>query len=348
MAERNAASERQLGVPESRRKAFKISMDVLGTVEDINEVITMNENVANIACAMFNVLADPPWVYHLSVDNMNDLRTAEFKNWILKCDGKLPHIPYAYIDLAQTIFKCLASFSQNVTNINVLDTKQSLSNLDLTDLSKAGRYIKLFMHRIELNMEMGTADIPIPTFTPSNKNPTILAHEKLCATLLNTAQASNSRGVGNGPTISNKPPANTRKADAAARDHADAAKPSDYSAKRQKFDRNDEKRVAHRKTKGFIIPKSGASLDSIVPKGMQKTVCLAFASIGSDCPKAAQVCDGHHPFQLSDMSKDDQDLLFGHMIKNKSGYICSSMATKSGVVIDNKFKAVLGNASKRT
>ena len=74
---------------------------------------------------------------------------------------------------------------------------------------------------------------------------------------------------------------------------------------------------------------------------MQKTVCLPFALI-------AQVCDGHHPFQLSDMSKNDQDLLFGHMIKNKSGYICSSMATRSGVVIDDKFKAVLGNASKRT
>ena len=143
-----------------------------------------------------------------------------------------------------------------------------LNNLDLMDLSKAGRYIKLFMDRIKLNQDMGTADIPIPTFTPFGRNPDLIAQEKLPASLLSMVVVSNSHGAGNGPSGPNKPPANTHKADAAAHDHADPGKPSDYSAKRQKFDCYYEKRTAHRKTRGFIIPTSEASPGSIVPMGM--------------------------------------------------------------------------------
>ena len=360
--EKAVDDEEALGIPDAHRKIRKSNMTVLGTVSGIGDIITSNANIANVTGAIINVPKDAPWLYTLFVDGMSDLKAADFKDWMNKKGSGLSHMPFVLIEFGQTILKTLSMFCQNFANQNVIDcNKPILCDLDCSDLVFLGLYVKQFYDKLNMNKMMNTIDIPIPLMTPSTRNPKTVAENALRASIVSTLPQSqrsfmnqdsqrsfmnqdsqrsfmnqDSNNFGKGPGR-NQP---------APRKYEHGPSDADQPGKRQKNERNDAKRIEFRKTKGFIIPKRGVNPADVIPSGMEKQLCFAFATVGYDCSKPRQLCECDHPRRFSDISEVDRERLFNNLLKKKSGLIARG-ATKD-MNIDEKFKSVIGDASQST
>ena len=119
-------------------------------MQDVGDFTSLCINSNTIMMAMFSTEGPQP-LYHqfllIFVKTVNNRNWADFvcKEW------KYARPPLAFVFFfLERIFKLLADFSKNFTNINVVTMGRPISELDTSSLTKALTVMKAFINQVEL------------------------------------------------------------------------------------------------------------------------------------------------------------------------------------------------------
>ena len=331
-------SEIRLEVAETQRTGQATSIMVFGKINESKDSDKVFANAANMMMLMFDVSTGNTAFLELLEHCLYTLTTPEVSEWE-KSDGN-QHFTFTKLEIAAQIIKAVGAFTEDTTNIDVIESESSLDTLDFSPITRLLKSLKLTLDEIEVAVTRGTSLRTVSNLTPDEKNPNFIEKRALIAQFANVSTNGGSSGTRQNNKLrqaTQSPPASPTKKS----QHRDKRMKSNDDKSNDVVDklkarnkRNEERRMKI----GLIKPNQGVNPAQCIPSSLSQKPCVFFMSIDYDCGKG-NLCPFAHHHRHSDFPTGDFEKLLDHINDKKCAKLSSNWLKKNNAyVLPDKYK----------
>ena len=255
----NARNEVEFKIHESQRTKTNSTIDGIGRVNNIEDVVKVCANLCGIIRSIIDVQKGGfPLLHEFAIKIVLCIRSPSFQRWYLKNSNQLAHLHFIFMQKLHHVFVLLAQFSSNSKNSNSI--KLGKSTFDNKNLNVAINYASSFL----IKMEEYVTEDSVPTDVPSF-----------------------ARGI-----IESLKPAETASAKTLA--SSGAAKPGQDEPDKKKQKKASSKKNTDFTKLGLFHAKDGIEDGKIFPSTLKLPLCSKFCLQGKACDKPKQACKFAH------------------------------------------------------
>jgi hypothetical protein len=252
----NAPNETKFKIQESQHSKANSTIEGIGGVNDIEDVVKVCTNFCAIQHSIIDVQGGRfPFLHKFGVKVILCIHNPAFQRWYAKNASKLSHLHFIFMQKLHHVFTQLAKFSSNSKNTNLV--KHGKPTFDIKILSSVIKYASLFL----LKMEEYVVEDSVPTNVPSFAQCIIVS--------MKPAGIAAAKPVALGTGTGTKP----------AKDEP--------NKKRQK--KNTKKNTDFAKL-GLFYTKIGVKDGNVFPSTLKQPLCSKFCLQGKACDKPMQAC----------------------------------------------------------
>ncbi len=246
-------------------------------------IVKVCTNICCVITALFDVwTGNPvPLLYSICIKTIEVIKHPEFIKWHNNIHGKVPQLPYIFLNILHKVLSQLASFLTNSVNNNLVEHGNDGSKLTITLVFKIVKFVTRLFSNIENHIMEGSVPDSIPNFTPRNANPKIIQ----AATAITP--------VGRVAALKAK---------------SDALPPGTLDC-----ERNSKKQKIKPAAEGKDFPKAGlfhckegTPILELFPSNLKKKYCSFFCFHDKKCSKPNQACDFDHIGKWDKIHANDQ------------------------------------------
>jgi hypothetical protein len=278
-------------------------------------------------CCMITTLFDlwtgnpVPLLYSVCIKTIEVIKHPGFIKWHNNVNGKVPQLPYIFLNMLHKVLSQLASFSTNLVNNNLVEHGDERSKLTITLVLKIVKFVTRFFSNIKNHIMEGSVPDSIPNFTPRNANPKIIQAATAIAPVGEVA---------------------------ALKTKSDALPPDtpahERNGKKQKI-----KPAAEGKdfTKaGLFCCKEGTPISELFPSNLEKKYCSFFYFHYKKCSKPNQACDFDHIGKWDKIPANNQLKILEHFHATEGNkvWLDANTFTKHRATVPNKYAYLLGDS----
>jgi hypothetical protein len=142
-AEQVAKNEREFDFVESQRKALKTTIKGLGKIHSMECIVKICTDVCCVITALFDIWAKnpTPLLYSVCIKTIEVVKHPEFIKWHNEGHGKVPQLPYIFLNILHKVLSQLASFLTNSVNNSLVKHVDDGSKLTITLITKIVKFI---------------------------------------------------------------------------------------------------------------------------------------------------------------------------------------------------------------
>ena len=305
----NARNEIKFKVHESQRTKTNSTIEGIGRMNNIKDVVKVCANLCAIIRSMIDVQGGGyPLLHDFAVKIILRIRSPSFQRWFLKNSSQLAHLHFIFMQKLHYVFVLLAQFSSNSKNTNSI--KLNKSTFDSKNLNVAIKYASSFL----IKMEEYVSEDSVPTDVPSFARGII---ESLKTTETTSAKTSSSSGG--------------------------AAKPAEDKPDKKKQKKN-KKNTDFTKL-GLFHAKEGIEDGKFFPSTLKLPLCSKFCLQGKACDKPKQACKFAHVVTWKSIKEEDQNKILKHCVATKNLWLDEETMKKHKAELPKEFEHLLGDAT---
>ncbi len=175
-AKQVAKNKRELDFVKSHRRALKTTIKGLGKISNMDCIVKVCANICCVITALFCIrTGNPaPLLYFVCIKTIEVIKHPKFIKWHNDVHGKVPQLPYIFLNMLHKVLSQLASFLTNLVNNNLVKYDNDGSKLTITLVLKIVKFVIRFFSNIENHIMEGSVPDSVPNFTPHNANPKII------------------------------------------------------------------------------------------------------------------------------------------------------------------------------
>ncbi len=121
-AEQVAKNECKFDFVKSHCKTLKTTIEGLGKISNMDCIVKVWVNICCMITALFDIwMGNPiPLLYSVCIKTIDIIKHPEFIKWHNNVHGKVPQLPYIFLNMLHKVLSQLASFSTNLVNNNLV------------------------------------------------------------------------------------------------------------------------------------------------------------------------------------------------------------------------------------
>ena len=305
----NARNEIEFKVHESQRIKTNATIEGIGRVNNIEDVVKVCANLCGIIRSIIDVQGGGyPLLHEFAVKIILRIRSPSFQRWFLKNSSQLAHLHFNFMQKLHHVFVLLAQFSSNSKNTNSI--KLNKSTFDSKNLNVAIKYASSFL----IKMEEYVSEDSVPTDVPSFARGIV---ESLKPTETTSAKTLSSSGT--------------------------AAKPAEDEPDKKKQKKN-KKNTDFTKL-GLFHAKEGIEDGKVFPSTLKQPLCSKFCLQGKACDKPKQACKFAHVVTWKSIKEEDQNEILKHCVATNNLWLDEETMKKHKTELPKEFEHLLGDAT---
>ena len=339
-AETKSIAERYNGFDTTCQKQNNTTLEILGMIQGMKDLVPLPGNFNMIASALFDMKEGKPLFCKIQDHLMEFIHDGNFKNWQEKLGEKHPQLVFNFINSNQVVMNRLAVASKNVLSIQVAeDEKPDFALLDVEDIQDGFKHYARQLQSVKDLIVDNSHETRICELTPDDMNPVKIGFRGL-----SISDESNKS-----PPVA--PSSASRKTKPTNDPVASPTKPETRPAKRVKpAGGKDFTKSGLFHYKHGVVP--GNLIALLVPKhkGGGKPLCVPFTFQGNKCNHKKQVCGYQHIANWKNIKAEDQDAILKDAHTKKNFWLDEATFERHGIIIPYMYKHLLGDANgpKRT
>ena len=313
------------------RSDMKLTMQILGGVESIDDITPIAANVNGICRALFKQTNRQSILYQVMDKFVDTIESREFIQYFEKTKHDTPYLHLVFLQALSHVQNKLAKFSKNIVNITLAKTSEDSKSIDLPGVKAEHvkdlvRYVARFVDKQNNHRADLTFDKTTPSFAFTKQM--ILVEPEFSARESNKSAKKKSE----------QPPASTNE------------------AKKPRIDRNGSVRPTAGAGKAkesmgiFHFKKIDTATTACFPGDLEVPgLCGRFCVQGRKCKHDdAKACAFRHVARVKQLSSSDMTKLCKAMDSTKLFWFDKDALTQQKFTLPTEYAHLMGDASGPT
>ncbi len=323
------------GLPDHARKHLKSTIEQLGQVRDMNDVLSILANLCAHLRAVYKMSPEQkPFLYELSEALIYDLKIDPvLAPWFAKFDSQMKHLPFTFVALLQRGFAAVAEVALSGENLERVEAECPANELNVRQIRLFwmgyGRQRELWMSCAAMNV----ADTNVSSLTPSTFNEYRPVYANSYASALTN---DNRQGI-----QQTKPSHNKKKGNAGAPPTPDEGKKRGGKRTSGGGEPNEDLHLS----KGIFHKKKQAHASQVFPSGLTVTPCSDFCCKASSCKNSSPKCRFAHYFMLSNIPSGDLMKICAHAKATGNVWFDEAAIERQKFTLPRGYEGLAGDAN---
>lgn len=286
-------NERAVGMAEIHQAKPKTTIARLGMMHDTTDFLSMCVNKINETSILWDVkamqIANADVIFRQIAYNMLlFVNEQAWEDWVDKCVQPMPNLHWQLYSILESAWTHCVDFATDHHNVNVVDLKRPLADLNFDSLLSAVRVYKIFKDNYNNLIAMKAPCSAIPRITPSSSIPRSAASatKKRSTIQFDTASDNEDEVV----VVEKK------------------STPKEKEVKKKKRRLQPDNELRDNTELGiFFCKEINLPVSKLFPQGLAKAPCAGFTFIGKECciTNTGEKCKWPHPRNPIEMKRDD-------------------------------------------
>ncbi len=150
-AKQVAKNKREFDFVKSHCRALKTTIEGLGKISNMDCIVKVCANICCVIAAHFDVrMGNPvPLLYSICIKTIEVIKHPEFIKWHNDVHGKIPQLPYIFLNMLHKVLTQLASFLTNLVKNNSVKHGNDGFKLTITLVLKNVKFVTRFFSNVE-------------------------------------------------------------------------------------------------------------------------------------------------------------------------------------------------------
>ena len=324
--EMNAQAETQNNVIDIHRTRATSTIDVLGRVQVMDDVVAICANYSHVLRAIFAIAEmektdAPPALYSFLEFMVSTIYDPDISIWMKENLAKMEFLPFIFLKMIQVFAKAVATVMDNALNTHALESPDlSPESIDVDPIRKAVKAVVAWKRILDEKVTLGTV---------------FAASDKPNMAFIADAVAGNESKTDPAPTSNKKPAAASppAKKPPAKRTKGSGPKPKLNEEKNRKLG------LFHLNSVGGSEPRFADAF----PLALPENPCFHFLFQGKNCTN--EFCQRKHISRWSDFGTESQSKILAKLQEKKLAYFDEDTIGRHGVSLPTQYCHLVGDSN---